>query len=38
MSYDPIGSIRVMPPVTLADELGLIDSHTSSAQVPRTAG
>lgn len=37
LSYDPIGSIRVTPPVALADELGLIDSPTSSAQVPRTA-
>jgi predicted nucleic acid-binding protein len=33
LSYDPIGFIRVTPPVALADELGLTDSHTSSAQV-----
>lgn len=36
LSYDPIGPIRVTPPIALADELGLIDSPTSSAQVPRT--
>jgi hypothetical protein len=33
LSYDPIGSIRVMPPNALAEELGLIESPTSYAQV-----
>jgi len=37
LSYDPIGSIRVIPPVALADEFGLIDNPTLSAQVSRTA-
>lgn len=35
LSYDPIGDLQVRPPLALADELGLIDSRTSSAQVPR---
>jgi hypothetical protein len=35
LSYDPLGSIRVMSPTTLVDELGLIDRPTSSARVPR---
>jgi predicted nucleic acid-binding protein len=35
LSYDPIGTIRVRRPLALVDELGLMDSRASSAQVPR---
>jgi predicted nucleic acid-binding protein len=35
LSYDPIGSIRVMPPQELAEELGLIESPTEPVAARR---
>lgn len=35
LGFDPMGELRIVRPAPLAEELGLIVSDTSPAQVPR---